>query len=705
MTSIFHNETRKMPLAAGTLLIVLALLITSCQSEPAQQVNATETVQAALDQAATDINATAAVPPTATVTTAPTITPVPTRVPPTATPELPVAVATLIPFNDEIISVENASDLAPLALYGRGTIEEIAMTPSGRWVVVATISGISIYDINDPNNEVLFLANQSVRSVDVSANGEYLAAGLQDGRLVIMEMADGMILQDIDAHQGAVLAVDISPDGMLIASGDDNGIVSIWNTSTGAMVSTFDDHIGRVNDLTFSPDNKTLASGSSDTLVYLWDVQAGTKKATLRGQTGSITTLEYTANGQYLASGSADTTTYLWNLSEEEPYPFVIPNPDIVRDVAFSPNMQQLAIAGDDNQVYVWEVFDAEYNYQGYQVLSLPHNYIVKSIAYGSENTLVSATWGSVISWWQLPDRELLLSIDRGQLISAGYLGDRPYIIAEPLAGDVQLYYADTGEEIITLENTHNNSVYDALLLDGGEKLLTVSYDGYRLWNLTDGSMTQEFTGNTSFVTALDVSGDGKLLAIGWGNGAVDVLDMESYEVTQSIRHGIGRVLTLDFSPDGSLLASAGDDADIRLWRLTDGDELLEITGHQDVIYDVQFSPNGERLASASSDYTVRLWQSITGDEADWGKQLNLFDEHDFRVKGVTFSPAGDVLASVSDDGTVNVWALSGGQLLATLRGLTGYAKEIGFHPDGALMYTDDWDGVMRIFGIPPIFE
>lgn len=704
---MFHRKKNKVHLII-TLILAFAIFMTGCQTPESTDTNSTQTAQAALNQVGTEMSAD--IEPTITsyptATQAPTITPIPTKVPPTATPELPVSAATPIPSSGETINVTNASDVVPLAVYGKGTIEEISVSPSGRWVAAATISGISIYDTDNPEDEVVYLPNQSIRSIDISSNGEVVAAGLQDGRIVILNLADGSIVQEIEAHEGAVLSIVISKDNLNLASGGDDNLVKVWDFETGQNRYTFTEHYGRINDLDFSPDNSLLASGSSDSRVIIWDIATGEALKIYDPQLGSITTLVFSPDGTYLASGSSDFSTYIFNLNNDEVLPFVLPGDNIVRDVAFAPDMSQIAIGGDTNSIEIWEFLDEEGAYQGYQTLSLPHNYTIKSFEYTNDgSTLISGTYTSTISWWKMPERELVTEIDRGLLISAGFINNEPYILSEPTTGSLSLYNADTLEEILRVDDAHSNTIYSGLLLPDGDSLITVSFGGYKIWNVKTGEMLTEDVSNPSYITSLEPSDDGKYIALGWASGEVEILDNETLTPLMTFTHGSGSVRALDFSGDSNILATGGDDTVIRLWRVTDGEELAALEGHGDVIFDVEFSPNGEMIASASSDYTVRLWQSINGEEEDWGTMISTLSDHDFRVKSVAFSPAGDLLASVSDDGTAILWNISGGQVLTTLPYFTGFTKDIRFNDDGSLIYTWDWDGVMRIFGIQKPFD
>ncbi|MCD6475160.1 MAG: hypothetical protein J7K85_02705 [Anaerolineaceae bacterium] len=704
---MFHRKKNKVHLII-TLILAFAIFMTSCQTPESTDTNSTQTAQAALNQVGTEMSAD--IEPTITsyptATQAPTITPIPTKVPPTATPELPVSAATPLPGSGEVIDVTNASDVVPLAIYGKGTIEEISISPSGRWVAVATISGISIYDTDNPEDEVVYLPNQSIRSIDISSNGEVVAAGLQDGRIVILNLADGSIVQEFKAHEGPVLSIVISKDNLNLASGGDDNLVKVWTFETGQNRYTFTEHYGHINDLDFSPDSTLLASGSNDSQVIIWDITTGEALKIYDPQLGSITSLAFSSDGKYLASGSSDYSTYIFNMTDTETLPFVIPGNNKVRDVAFAPDMSQIAIGGDTNSIEIWEFLDEEGAYQGYQTLSLPHNYTVKSFEYTNDgSTLISGTWGTVLSWWKMPERELVKEIDRGLLISTGFINNEPYILSEPTTGSLSLYNADTLEEILSVEEAHSNTIYSGLLLPDGESLITVSYDGYRIWDVEDGKMIFEDISNPSYITSLEPSDDGKYIALGWADGEVEILDNDTLTSLMTLTHGSGSVRALAFSGDNNILATGGDDTVIRLWRITDGKELAALEGHGDVIFDVEFSPDDEMLASASSDYTIRLWQSINGEEEEWGNLIATLSDHNFRVKSVAFSPAGDLLASVSDDGTAILWNISGGQVLTTLPYFTGKNREIRFNDDGSLIYTWDWDGVMRIFGIQKPFD
>ena len=157
-----------------------------------------------------------------------------------------MSTSTPYPQPVQSISVENAARVAQLARWGRGKLNylyNLAFSPDGRLLAVATSIGLYLYDI-PALSEVRFIATDA-----------------------------------------AVLDIAFSPDGRLLASGSSDKTVRLWDAASGQLVRTLEGHTDSVYSVAFSPDGRLLAFGSDDTTVRLWDAASGQLLRTLEGHT------------------------------------------------------------------------------------------------------------------------------------------------------------------------------------------------------------------------------------------------------------------------------------------------------------------------------------------------------------------------------------------------------------------------------------
>jgi WD40 repeat protein len=116
----------------------------------------------------------------------------------------------------------------------------------------------------------------------------------------------------------SMYSVAYSPDGDLLAAGIQEGDILVWNTTSGELVRRLTGHTGLAFELAFSSDSRRLASASKDNTAKLWDVTTGLELATLYGQTGSPNTLTYSPDGAHIVTADNDGTirTYVVDTGE-----------------------------------------------------------------------------------------------------------------------------------------------------------------------------------------------------------------------------------------------------------------------------------------------------------------------------------------------------------------------------------------------------
>ena len=113
--------------------------------------------------------------------------------------------------------------------------------------------------------------------------------------------------------------------------------------------------------------------------------------------------------------------------------------------------------------------------------------------------------------------------------------------------------------------------------------------------------------GDLDGIGAIGLSTDGRLLAVGDGDGTVAIYDVRSRQLLQEKFQGEGdQVIDLEFSPDGSLLAVAttGYSEPVRLWDVQGARvrHTLARANDDHVVTGVEFSPDGRTLVTLSAD-------------------------------------------------------------------------------------------------------
>ncbi len=198
-------------------------------------------------------------------------------------------------------------------------------------------------------------------------------------------------------------------------------------------------------------------------------------------------------------------------------------------------------------------------------------------------------------------------------------------------------------------------------------------------------------------VKAVKFSPSGEILAVGSGDGFVQLWDMKKQELLREFAAHDNWTFDLDFSPDGDVLATGGGDNLIKLWDVTTGRQRTQTAQQSDDIHGVAFTPNGEQLVSGSDDTEVMLWTLATDERA---KRSG----HERQITAVAVHPNGKQFASASRDGTIRLWTLPEGTPQQTFRGHEADVIAIRYSPDGKTLASAGYDKTVRIWDLenPP---
>jgi WD40 repeat protein len=295
--------------------------------------------------------------------------------------------------------------------------------------------------------------------------------------------------------------------------------------------------------------------------------------------------------------------------------------------------------------------------------------------------------------------RSVSFSGDGKRIVTGG--GVSPRVGQAPVAGEVKVWDAEKGTEILSLKG-HTHTVWSVCFSPDGKRIASASADQtVRVWDAEKGQELVILKEQTRGTGSVCFSPDGKRIA-SLSTEGIKVWDAEKGQELRTLTAQGRPNGSVCFSPDGKRLASLYPwnlggrlvPGEIKVWDAEKGQELLSLKGHKDFVFSVCFSPDGKRLASAGADQTARVW------DAEKGQELLTLQGHTSVVCSACFSPDGKRLASASWDRTVKVWDAEKGQELLTLKGHTGLLRSVCFSPDGKRLASASKDQTVMVWSL-----
>lgn len=459
-----------------------------------------------------------------------------------------------------------------------------------------------------------------------------------DGKYVVAETEEGLVVQDLETGYSRQLIVNpfassslsISPDSQTLIAANHQTITT-WNLQTGQVLQVFHPpktvHRLRLSDnflngraVAISPDGKTAVSGGEFGHLSLWDLSAGQLNRQLSPPHREVRDVQVSADGNTIVAllHGDDVLVKRWDLATGHEQILSIRDgdrDDLARHItiAVSPNGKTLVTGHADGSAKVWNAVT------GQKLLTLK-----------SERNLGFA--------------KVAISPDGKTLVKG---------ISH---GGLEFWDLQTAAAMSILE-TKNNSVSGVAISADSQTVATFDNFGsvMALWDIQTGQQLWTLKPE-NWLNSIAISPNSRWLVGGDQMGRVTLWDLQTTEELRTFNVTQSAVHSLAILPDGKTLVVGSGDRFIRLWDLNAGQQLqvLDTSQPAPIVmrsgFSLMFNPGSVlfRLTQQDSGSLLKLWQTVTA---------------------LAISRDGKTLFSGSRDGDVKQWDLTTGRALKAFCG------------------------------------
>jgi WD40 repeat protein len=428
---------------------------------------------------------------------------------------------------------------------------------------------------------------------------------------------------------------------------DDSGDLSKIMVNDAKTGKTY----GPLIDPTINQDIKKLIASSSKELVdkYFSWYDAGQSKSLTAS---AINSVKFSPDGERVVATSDDKQVRIYNTKTKQVEKTLSGHTDRVSAASISPDGKLLATGSDDESVRIW---------------SWPDGNFIKSIGLPAATGMISFGAKNVRVWdvALIPNTSLVLYSGNAMLMSRYH---------------IQLWDREKGTKEHTFEG-HTANVRNIKVIPNSTQFISVACDGMaKLWDYQKKQFVKDIASGLGELWCVDVSPDGKMVAVSGAERTVWVFDIESGKKLFEFGGHFQGVTQVKFLPDGKKLISAGYDKKAIVWDLDKQLAVHRFTDFDSPIFALDVLSNGQKIAFGTEKGLLKI------ENIDIEEQKSDFDSN---------SPLQPRIISHVSTPFVNA---SKPPLLVFDKGMhTAEVSQVKYHPNGKEIVTASWDKSIRI--------
>ena len=575
-----------------------------------------------------------------------------------------------------------------------GSIIDFEPSPNGELVALGLRDGKVILIETETGRVQRSFPGQSSRlsSLDVDWKEKRLLVVMQGARARLFHLETGELIAELP-HEGLVNWGEFSPSGQLVVTASADKTARIWDAVTGQAKGPPMAHPDRVRVARFDPTGTRIATGGWDSAARIWDVATGTLVSGPMQHHNSIGTLDFSRDGTRLVTGSHDYVARIWDVLSGTAITPPLRHGFVVSHVRFLPDGRRVLTMSDERMIRVWEPGKSEH-----RNVRVGHKSSVKTARLSPDGRwLLTASTDGTARVWNAESgvvKPWVLEHD-APLEEANFSPDGRFIATVGEKAKARIWSAMNGEPA-TPFLPHEGTVWHAEFSPDSRTLLTAGDRTAALWRVEDGSLIHRLAHDSSSVLRWAIfSPNGTRVLTCAGDGSAKVWDTASGKaIGQPLKHDD----MLDggaFSPDGQLVATASRDYTAQISRIATGEPVGASLNHSAGVHNLVFTPDGTRLLTGARDGKARLWNVKDGSPATPPMSIGT------GLVRARISPDGRLVATSGT--TARLWDARTGELLGAQYRHDNWIQDVQFSADSSRLMTASEDATAGVWRIPEL--
>lgn len=464
-----------------------------------------------------------------------------------------------------------------------------------------------------------------------------------------------------DEEDVQAMALDGDAEGYLLTTGKDS-LIKLWDLSSRHCIET---HIAQSNGecwaLGLSPDHNGCVTAGNDGELKVWYIDTA-GLASMKGRVDAPKTTQFLIDRGTLFRQSKDKAT----------------------EIIFHPRRDYFAVHGSEKSVDIWRIrSEAE---------------VKKSLARKRRRRREKTKDGKAEDDTAAPEAT--------DDISNAQVGDFfvQYVIVRTGGKVRSVDWAanSSTKEVQLVIGTTNNQLeyYSVSTKDDGTKSKKDEVPDYSR------TLSVELPGHRTDVRSMSLSSDDTMLATA-ANGSLKIWNIKTQTCIRTF--DCGYALCCSFLPGDKVVVVGTKGGELELFDVASASLLDSVSAHEGAVWSLQVHPDGKSMVSGSADKSAKFWNFQIVQEEVLGTtrtmpKLKLVQSRALKVAddilSLRFSPDARLLAVSLLDNTVKVFFTDSLKLYLNLYGHKLPVLSMDISYDSKLIVTSSADKNIRIWGL-----